>query len=320
MAVLIGNVERGGTFTQDYNADGSIATLTNPLHVDSAWGIGGGLVYTLQFGPGGSNNSFTAYALFGRGATNFSASDDLSYNGYWLDGAENYFLFKHPGLSSGQTISTQNAIDHQRTFRAGFQAYIALPWYHSQPASVAGTSKDGKNIAAPPVPAPTLPWFSLGIYGDWQYSDAGTFLASAPFGIANSVGQPNNGVFKVVSGVTNDIQGGIRPVVWFADNLALEGQVGVQYESNNRVTPGLNGYGKNGTLGIFTISPVIKPKGGYFTRPELRVFATYAVWTNSLKQVVTPIQENGTNGNFVPPFNGNTNHGWLFGTQVEWFF
>ena len=174
--------------------------------------------------------------------------------------------------------------------------------------------------APPPVPAPTLPWFSLGIYGDWQYSDAGTFLASAPFGIANSVGQPNNGVFKVVSGVTNDIQGGIRPVVWFADNLALEGQAGVQYESNNRVTPGLNGYGKNGTLGIFTISPVIKPKGGYFTRPELRVFATYAVWTNSLKQVVTPIQENGTNGNFVPPFNGNTNHGWLFGTQVEWFF
>jgi len=312
MAVLIGNVERGGTFTQDYDSIGNLTTLTNPLHVDSAWGIGGGLVYTVNFGPGGSNNSLTAYALFGRGATNFSASDDLSYNGYWVSGAENYFMYKHPNLLPGQTIDTQNAIDHQRTFRAGFQAYVALPWYHSAPATApAGMSKDGKEVAAPaPAPAPGLPWFSIGFFGDWQHSDAGTFLASVP----------NTPDFKVISGVTNDVQGGIRPALWFSDNLAFQGQFGAQYESNNRATPGIPEYGRPGTIGIFSFGPVIKPKGGYFTRPEIRFFATYAVWTNSLKGVVTPIQENGINGDFQPPYNGNTNHGWLFGSQVEWFF
>jgi hypothetical protein len=34
--------------------------------------------------------------------------------------------------------------------------------------------------------------------------------------------------------------------------------------------------------------------------------------------MTTPAQENGTD--WMPPYNGNTNHGWLFGTQVEWFF
>jgi hypothetical protein len=315
MAVLIGDWERGGTFTQDYDEAGNLVNLTNPLHVDSAWGIGGGLVYHVNFGPGGSNNSLTAYALFGRGATNFSASDDLSYNGYWVNGAENYFEFKHPGLLPGQTISTQNAIDHQRTFRAGFQAYVALPWYHSEPAPAPGMSKDGKGVAPAPAPAPApLPWFSIGFFGDWQHSDAGTFLATSDTSSSTN--------FKILSGVTNDLQGGIRPAFWFSDNLALQGQFGVQYESNNRAAAayGLPAAGRPGTLGIFSWGPVIKPKGGYFTRPEFRLFATYAVWTNSLKGVVTPIQENGINGDFQPPYNGNTNHGWLFGTQVEWFF
>jgi maltoporin len=324
MAVLIADWDRNGTYDQTYNAGGSIVNLTNPLRVDSAWGIGGGLVYTVNFGPGGSNNQLTAYVLFGRGATDFSASDDLSYNGYWLSGAENYYLLKHPNLAPGQTMNLGDPIDRQKTFRAGFQAYIALPWYHSEPAAVAGSSKDGKGIAAlGPAPAPRLPWFSLGIYGDWQHSDAGTFLAEIPNGNqAFSVGIPNNGQTKMISGVTNDLQGGIRPAVWFAPNIALEGQAGIQYESNNRVTPGLNGFGQSGTMGIFTISPVIKPQGGYFTRPELRVFATYALWTHSLANVISPIQENGTNSNFVPPFNSasSKDHGFLFGTQVEWFF
>jgi maltoporin len=315
MAVLIGNVERSDTFTQDYDAAGNLVNLTNPLHVDSAWGIGGGLVYQVNFGPGGSNNSLTAYALFGRGATNFSASSDLTYNGYWVNGAENYFQFKHPGLLPGQTISTQNAIDHQRTFRAGFQLYFALPWTHSEPAPVAGMSKDGKSVAPiGPARAPGLPWFSIGLFGDWQYSDAGTFLATS------STSSSSN--FKVLPGVTNDLQGGIRPAIWLSDNIALQGQASVQYESNDRApsTYGLPASGRPGTLGIFSFGPVIKPKGGYFTRPEFRLFATYAVWTNSLKGVVTPIQENGINGQFVGPYDGNTNHGWLFGSQVEWFF
>jgi len=48
------------------------------------------------------------------------------------------------------------------------------------------------------------------------------------------------------------------------------------------------------------------------------LFATYAIWSDSLRGLTTPQGEFGTP--FMPPYNGNTNHGWLFGTQVEWFF
>src|SRR5262250_2648977 len=36
-------------------------------------------------------------------------------------------------------------------------------------------------------------------------------------------------------------------------------------------------------LGIFTICPTIKPQGGFFTRPEFRAFATYAIWSKALE-------------------------------------
>ena len=35
--------------------------------------------------------------------------------------------------------------------------------------------------------------------------------------------------------------------------------------------------------------------------------------------MTTPLQENG-DAPWMAPYNGNTTHGWLFGTQVEWFF
>jgi hypothetical protein len=116
----------------------------------------------------------------------------------------------------------------------------------------------------------------------------------------------------------HNAQFGTRPAIWFGDNLALQGQFSAQYESNNSNGSGYPGFGKSGWLGVFDVGPVIKPKGGYYTKPEIRFFATYAIWSDSLKGMATPTQEWGPP--FQPPYNGNTNHGWLFGTQVEWFF
>jgi len=76
--------------------------------------------------------------------------------------------------------------------------------------------------------------------------------------------------------------------------------------------PGTNAFGRAGTMGIFSIAPTIKPKGGYFTRPELRLFGTYSIWSNSLKGTTTPIGEGGNTSGAAPPYNGNTNQGWLF--------
>jgi maltoporin len=317
--VLIGNFEKGGTFTQTYAADGTITDLTNPLHTNSAWGIGGGAIYQVNFGPGGSNNSLTAYALFGRGVTNFGSGADLGS----VQGAENLFQFYHPGHVG--EINVGNALNHGFTYRAGFQAYVALPWYHSEPAPVAGTSKDGKGVVAPgPAPAPALPWFSVGLFGDWEDSYNGfAYGGSTGTGLGqggNEVNPNANIVTKVVSGHVHDFQFGTRPAIWLADNIAIQGQAGAQWESSNNI-PGYPGFGHSGWLGVFDVGPVIKPKGGYYTKPEIRFFATYAVWSDSLKGMTTPISEGSGGGDgFAAPYNGNTNHGWLFGTQVEWFF
>jgi LamB porin len=320
--VLLGNFEKGGTFTQDYDSSGNIVNLTNPLHYDSAWGIGGGAIYHVNFGLGGGNNSLTAYVLFGRGATNVGSSDANPALGN-LQAAESLFLSRLPAGYTG-TINVGHVIDHAFEYRAGFQAYFALPWYHNEPApAVAGTSKDGKSVAGPgPAPAPALPWFSVGIFGDWQEYYGGSAVSGdvgPGIGLGGAVVNPNQPVVpKVVSGLVHDFQFGARPAIWFADNLALQGQFGAQYESNNTNGTGYPGFGKNGWLGVFDVGPVIKPKGGYYTKPEIRFFATYAVWSDSLKGMATPVQEWGPP--FMGPYNGNSNHGWLFGTQVEWFF
>ncbi|MBV8214400.1 MAG: carbohydrate porin [Verrucomicrobia bacterium] len=316
--VLIGNYEKGGTFTQQYDTAGNIVNLTNPLHTDAAWGIGGGAIYNLKFGPGGGNNSFTAYALFGRGVTNFGSGADLGS----VQGAENLFLFRHPGFTG--EINVGDALNHGFTYRAGFQLYFAFPWYSSAPAPVvAGNSKDGKEVAAP-APAPGAPWFSVAFFGDWEDSYSGFAFGGTTgpgLGQGNNVVNSNEPIVsKVVSGHVHDVQFGTRPAFWIADNIALQGQFSAQYESNNNIA-GYPGFGKAGWLGIFDAGPVIKPKGGYYTKPEIRFFATYALWSNSLKGMTTPIQEgSGGGGGFAAPYNGNTNHGWLFGTQVEWFF
>jgi hypothetical protein len=36
-------------------------------------------------------------------------------------------------------------------------------------------------------------------------------------------------------------------------------------------------------MGIFTIAPTIKPIDGYVTRPEFRVYRSYAIWDKSLR-------------------------------------
>jgi hypothetical protein len=104
------------------------------------------------------------------------------------------------------------------------------------------------------------------------------------------------------------------------DNNAQPPRNNSNQESNNNI-PGYPGFGKAGWLGVFDVGPVIKLKGGYYTKPEIRFFATYAIWSDSLKGMATPIEEGtGGGGGFAAPYKGNTNHGWLFGTQFEWFF
>jgi maltoporin len=270
MLVGVANYEKGTTFQTGYDGEGGTITLTDPLRVGGAWGVGGGIVYRLSL----SNNSFIQlYALFGRGATNFSTATDIGT----ATGSESSFLALHPATPKGTTVGVGNVINKQREFRAG----AIFVWN--------------------PVPV-----FSMAVWGFWNLNDQGFF----------SVGSDGDGELKKVSGNRNLVEAGIRPVFWIADNLAIQGQAWYGYEDNNRNGSGTDGFGKSGSMGVFTIAPTIKPKGGFFTRPELRVFATYSIWSNSMKGDIGQIP-----GTSVGPYaNSKATDGWLFGTQVEWYF
>jgi maltoporin len=195
--------------------------------------------------------------------------------------AETAFTALHP-VPAGTTISVGDAIQKQRIYRIGGQ----FIW----------------NVD---------PRFSVGLWAFYEGNNQG--FASVG---TNGIDTP----LREVSGTRNLYNIGIRPIFWISDNIAIQGQAWGSYQDNNRGYAGDSSFGRSGSMGVFTIAPTIKPKGGYFTRPEIRVFATWAIWSDSLKGATTPIQEGGNFGPSIAPYNGNTNQGWLFGTQLEWFF
>src|SRR3982074_114699 len=201
-----------------------------------------------------------------------------------VTGFQSAFLAKNRLTPIGTVIDAGNAIQKQRRYRAG-----------------------GFFVWNP------TPCFSVGVWGFWQQDSAGF----RTFG-NQGVGTP----FIEAAGTRNLYEAGIRPYYWIADNIAIQGQAFGSYQDNVRGFQGTTAYGRSGSMGVFTIRPTIKPKGGYFTRPELRVFATYAIWSDSLRGATTAIGEGANTGGVstAPYASAKSNDGWLLGTQVEWFF
>jgi maltoporin len=137
--------------------------------------------------------------------------------------------------------------------------------------------------------------FSMGTWATYQFDDQGftSYRVNSDGSISSA--SPDSNLFTV----------GVRPVYWIWGPFAIQGSFGYAYLSNNRVTGTGAAFGEGGSLGVFSIAPTIKPRGGFFTRPELRVYATYAVWSDSLK------------GSIGSPYYANSNMGWNFGVQAE---
>ncbi|MBV9672899.1 MAG: carbohydrate porin, partial [Verrucomicrobia bacterium] len=186
----------------------------------------------------------------------------------------------------------------------------------------------------------------------WNVSDNFAFQAEVHYGYddqgsLNVTANTVNAAGVITSlrsggGSRNIVGGGIRPVFWLSDWFAIQVSAGGEWADRYRGSifgttssvgenigtgasvantpggigdPALDAFGRNGWTGVFSIAPTIKPKGGWFTKPELRVYATYAIWSDAYK---------GQRG-FTSPVTGSTtysgdNQGWLFGTQIEWYF
>src|SRR6266403_281900 len=118
MLVLIGNYEKGTTFTKDFNGNllaAGDAILTHPVRTNDAYGIGGGAVYNIDLSAIGPKSYLEVYGLAGWGATNFSTSTDLST----LTGFVNSAIIRNPATPVGAVINAGEAIQKQRRFEAG---------------------------------------------------------------------------------------------------------------------------------------------------------------------------------------------------------
>src|SRR5262245_43911086 len=91
---------------------------------------------------------------------------------------------------------------------------------------------------------------------------------------------------------------GARPQYFFTDHLSLAFEAGL-----DRTSSGNGQY--EGWLRKFTIAPQIGAGRRFFSRPVLRLFVTYANWSNGLRGFVCGI-----------PFHDNT-RGVTFGAQTE---
>jgi hypothetical protein len=152
-----------------------------------------------------ARSSLLLYALFGRGATDFSnKGTDIGA----ITGAESNFLALHP-VAVGQTINVGSVINRQRQFRAGGQ----FVWNPTD-------------------------WFSMCLWSIWNRNDQGF----------QQVGTHINGHTKIVSGNRNLVGYGIRPVLWIADNIAIQGQAWGAWEDNNRGASGTTSFGRGGNF------------------------------------------------------------------------
>jgi len=279
--VLLGNYVKGNTY-QLTGTDVLGISHTGVVKTQDMWGGGGGAIWEYDFG---NKSMFRLSFLAGHGPTDFASDigNQLNtVNHAWLDQINRFVTGRGTNdvqvLPNGQLAAAVNAVSHSSDM-------LATAYFVWNPTEC----------------------FSLGVWANWENSNEGF----NPIGINASI-PVRHSRFLIASGTRNLVTVGIRPVYWLADNIAIQGVAAGAYEDNDRFNSGTPSFGKSGQYGIFTIAPTIKAKGGFFTRPEIRLFATYAVWSNSLK---------GTSASGgQPPYNGNTNQGWLIGSQMEiWF-
>lgn len=103
---------------------------------------------------------------------------------------------------------------------------------------------------------------------------------------------------------------GVRPVFHLNEYFKVQAELG-----HDRVRPSTVGPGDGTrTLTKFTIAPTIVAGGGFWSRPEIRAFWTYAKWNDKARDNWGGVA-GGTGGRFGSDTKGNT-----IGAQVEaWF-
>lgn len=123
-------------------------------------------------------------------------------------------------------------------------------------------------------------------------------------GSANLVLQRDKGI----AGTQTWASVGIRPVYALHEHFKLQLDIG-----RDRISPAGGGPAQH--LTKVTFAPTITAGKGFWERPELRLFATYARWNEAAQAAATP----GSPLSRTGVFGGSTN-GISFGVQLEHWF
>jgi maltoporin len=94
---------------------------------------------------------------------------------------------------------------------------------------------------------------------------------------------------------------GVRPIYYLTDHLNLAFELGYDHVDNNQTN-------QSGGLTKATVALQIAKSRGFFSRPVVRVFGTFATWDSDFKGAV-----GGTT--YANETNGHT-----FGVQAEWWW
>ena len=155
-----------------------------------------------------------------------------------------------------------------------------------------------------PQPVREAQGYDLNQANRWEVNNDFLYEPASPFALHWSLIYRHDE--SGVEGNTGDelvwLSTGIRPIYYFDDHLNLAFEYGFDWVENERTT--LDGSLHKGTLALqMAISR------GYFARPVLRLFATYAKWSDDFRGLV------GTRPGDMAYANDTS--GWSLGIQME---
>jgi maltoporin len=167
--------------------------------------------------------------------------------------------------------------------RGGGTGFGTLGRFYAPDFSLKGDPKQSRFRLLDVITIQPTDWFGAQVAGVYQRDDEGTGVSGA---------------------VTNWYSGGGRVAVDVIDHLKLLGEAGYDLVQKTNGAPAQ-------TLMKLTFAPALSAGKGFMTRPELRVFGTYARWSETARLAVIDSARIYTDN--YPTYLS----GWTFGLQGE---
>jgi len=228
------------------------------------------------------------------------------------------FDFRHDGLNLGATgelgLWFYAAFRHENVDLNldSHDGYGLGVWYQHQPIANASnvislTHRSGAAIPQGkinPQPVREDQGFDLDEARRWEINNNFLYEPESNFAVHWTLiyRREESGVIGAEGDELDWLSSGIRPIYYLSDNLNVAFEYGFDQVENKRTSI-------DGSLHKGTVAMQFAFKRGYYTRPVLRLFATYAKWSDEFRGLVGTSEGNDS--------YANSTSGWNLGLQLE---